>query len=65
MSVTDPDKKNCIKQHQKFHIIYLLIYAKCFLSLQCYYVTGEADFILIVLAKDMQDFDEFTQSFFQ
>ncbi|WP_231733027.1 Lrp/AsnC ligand binding domain-containing protein [Colwellia sp. MT2012] len=33
--------------------------------MQCYYVTGEADFILIVLAKDMQDFDEFTQSFFQ
>ncbi|WP_257721025.1 Lrp/AsnC ligand binding domain-containing protein [Colwellia sp. MT41] len=32
--------------------------------MQCYYVTGEADFILIVLAKDMQDFDEFTQSVF-
>jgi len=31
---------------------------------QCYYVTGEADFILIVTAKDMEDFDEFTQQMF-
>lgn len=31
---------------------------------QCYYVTGEADFILIVTAKDMEDFDEFTQRMF-
>ncbi|WP_082627223.1 Lrp/AsnC ligand binding domain-containing protein [Colwellia sp. TT2012] len=32
--------------------------------MQCYYVTGDADFILIVLAKDRQDFDEFMQSLF-
>jgi len=31
---------------------------------QCYYVTGDADFILIVTAKDMEDFDEFTQQMF-
>jgi len=31
---------------------------------QCYYVTGEADFILIVTAKDMEDFDNFTQQMF-
>ena len=31
---------------------------------QCYYITGEADFILIVTAKDMEDFDEFTQKMF-
>ena len=28
---------------------------------QCYYVTGEADFILIVLARDMADFEAFTR----
>lgn len=28
------------------------------------YVTGEADFIVIVTAKDMEDFDEFTQQMF-
>ncbi|GAC17845.1 Lrp/AsnC family transcriptional regulator [Paraglaciecola arctica] len=31
---------------------------------QCYYITGEADFILIVTAKDMIDFEAFTQSIF-
>lgn len=31
---------------------------------QCYYITGEADFVLIVTAKDMESFEEFTQSFF-
>jgi Lrp/AsnC family leucine-responsive transcriptional regulator len=31
---------------------------------QCYYVTGEVDFILIVTAKDMEDFDQFTQQMF-
>lgn len=28
---------------------------------QCYYVTGEADFILIVLAPDMQAYEAFTR----
>ena len=28
---------------------------------QCYYVTGESDFILIVTAKDMDDFEQFTR----
>ena len=31
---------------------------------QCYYITGEADFILIVTAKDMTDFDDFTKRLF-
>ncbi len=31
---------------------------------QCYYVTGEADFILVVTARDMEDFDDFTQRMF-
>jgi DNA-binding Lrp family transcriptional regulator len=28
---------------------------------QCYYVTGVADFVLIVLARDMPDFEAFTR----
>ena len=28
---------------------------------QCYYVTGVADFVLIVVAKDMDDFEAFTR----
>ena len=28
---------------------------------QCYYVTGVADFILIVVARDMDDFEAFTR----
>ncbi len=31
---------------------------------QCYYVTGEADFILICAAKDMQDFETLTHRLF-
>ncbi|SMX29241.1 Leucine-responsive regulatory protein [Pelagimonas phthalicica] len=31
---------------------------------QCYYVTGEADFILICTAHDMQDFEELTHRLF-
>ncbi len=31
---------------------------------QCYYVTGEADFILVCTAKDMQDFEELTHRLF-
>lgn len=31
---------------------------------QCYYVTGESDFILIVSARDMEDFEHFVQKFF-
>lgn len=27
----------------------------------CYYVTGEADFVLIVVARDMDDFEGFTR----
>ncbi|AGS25329.1 Lrp/AsnC family transcriptional regulator [Rhizobium etli] len=29
-----------------------------------YYVTGEADFILVVTAKDMDDYERFTRRFF-
>jgi Lrp/AsnC family transcriptional regulator, leucine-responsive regulatory protein len=28
---------------------------------QCYYVTGDSDFVLIVMAKDMESFDVFIQ----
>ncbi|TQV80371.1 Lrp/AsnC family transcriptional regulator [Denitrobaculum tricleocarpae] len=31
---------------------------------QCYYITGEADFALIVLARDMADFESLTQRLF-
>ncbi|KZM50118.1 Lrp/AsnC family transcriptional regulator [Labrenzia sp. OB1] len=31
---------------------------------QCYYVTGDADFILICTARDMQDFEELTHRLF-
>lgn len=31
---------------------------------QCYYVTGEADFILICTARDMSDFESLTQRLF-
>lgn len=31
---------------------------------QCYYITGEADFALIALAKSMQDFEKLTQRLF-
>lgn len=31
---------------------------------QCYYITGEADFALLALAKDMQDFQDLTQRLF-
>jgi Lrp/AsnC family leucine-responsive transcriptional regulator len=32
--------------------------------MQCYYVTGEADFVLIVNAVDMAAYEEFTKRFF-
>lgn len=31
---------------------------------QCYYATGEADFILVVIAKDIKEYEEFTQEYF-
>jgi len=31
---------------------------------QCYYVTGSADFMLIITAKDMQDYEAFTRKVF-
>lgn len=31
---------------------------------QCYYVTGSADFILVVTAKDMEDYEGFTREVF-
>ncbi len=31
---------------------------------QCYYVTGEGDFVLICTAQDMQDFEELTHTLF-
>ena len=31
---------------------------------QCYYTTGEADFILIVTVRDIREYEEFTQEHF-
>lgn len=31
---------------------------------QCYYATGEADFILIVVVRDIREYEEFTQTYF-
>jgi len=31
---------------------------------QCYYITGHADFILVVLAKDMNDYERFSRQVF-
>ena len=31
---------------------------------QCYYTTGEADFILVVIVKDIKEYEEFTQEYF-
>ena len=30
----------------------------------CYYTTGEADFIVIVIVKDIAEYEEFTQEYF-
>ena len=32
--------------------------------MQCYYVTGNSDFVLVVTAKDMKDYEDFTRMFF-
>lgn len=32
--------------------------------MQGFYITGESDFILMIAAKDMDDYDEFTRTFF-
>lgn len=31
---------------------------------QCYYATGEADFILVVIVKDIAEYETFTQEYF-
>jgi DNA-binding Lrp family transcriptional regulator len=31
---------------------------------QCYYATGEADFILVVIVQDIAEYEEFTQEYF-
>lgn len=31
---------------------------------QCYYITGHADFFLIVMVKDMEDYDRFSRQVF-
>jgi Lrp/AsnC family leucine-responsive transcriptional regulator len=32
--------------------------------MQCYYVTGDADFVIILTARDMKSYERFTQRFF-
>lgn len=68
---------NCVNQSMTFIISVQLNrnYSDCFNYFkikvknniniqQCYYITGDADFVLIVTAKDMENFEEFTQLFF-
>ena len=31
---------------------------------QCYYTTGEADFIVVVIVKDIKEYEAFTQEYF-
>lgn len=31
---------------------------------QCYYATGEADFILVIIVRDIAEYEEFTQEYF-
>ncbi|CUJ88910.1 Lrp/AsnC family transcriptional regulator [Shimia thalassica] len=31
---------------------------------QCYYTTGESDFVLILTVRDIQEYEEFTQTYF-
>ncbi len=31
---------------------------------QCYYTTGEVDFVLVVVVKDMSEYEAFTQEYF-
>ncbi len=31
---------------------------------QCYYTTGQADFVLIVVVRDIKEYEEFTQDYF-
>lgn len=31
---------------------------------QCYYATGEADFVLVVIVKDIAEYEQFTQEYF-
>lgn len=31
---------------------------------QCYYTTGEADFILVVVVRNIKEYEEFTQQYF-
>jgi Lrp/AsnC family transcriptional regulator, leucine-responsive regulatory protein len=31
---------------------------------QCYYVTGQADFVLVISVRDLEDYDTFTRAFF-
>jgi Lrp/AsnC family leucine-responsive transcriptional regulator len=36
----------------------------CAEVMQCYYVTGTYDFVIIVNAKDMKEYDEFSKKYF-
>ena len=40
------------------------IMSECVEVMQCYYVTGTYDFVIIVNAKDMKDYDEFSKKYF-
>ena len=53
---------------EREHATVLEDFGKLMLStpevMQCYYVTGDADFILIATVRDMQDYELFAKRFF-
>ena len=38
--------------------------SECVEVMQCYYVTGTYDFVIIVNSRDMKDYDEFSKKYF-
>lgn len=38
--------------------------SECVEVMQCYYVTGTYDFVLIINAKDIKDYEEFSKKYF-
>jgi len=55
-----------VLEHEKSHI--LSEFKELMLNapevMQCYYITGDADFVVIMTAKSMQDYEAFARRFF-
>lgn len=52
------------REHAEFLDQFKRTMLKCPEVMQCYYVTGNSDFIVIMTAKDMKDYEEFTRQYF-